>query len=63
MQSRPPADLPDRKPLDEPHPTDLGPLLHADHPSSPGSVDDDRARLGSHPDATERPRWSSFQPA
>jgi hypothetical protein len=64
MQPRPTTDLPDPQPLDEPHPTNLGPLLHADHPSSPGTVDDDQARLSSHPDSTERlPGWSSFQPA
>ena len=32
MQPRPPADLPDRQLLDSMQPSDLCPLLHADHP-------------------------------
>jgi hypothetical protein len=64
MQPRSPADLPDRQPLDEPHPTDLRPLLHADHPSSPRSVDKDRARVRTQPDSTHAlPGGVSFQPA
>ena len=72
MQPRPPPDLPDRQPLNQPHPTDLRPLLHADHPILPASIDDDQARLKTQPDSTtrhpggsvfNRRRWSSIQPA
>jgi hypothetical protein len=52
MKPRPPTDLPNRQPLDEPHPTNLGPLLHVDHPSSPDPIDNDRARVKTHPDST-----------
>src|SRR5450755_4660235 len=60
MQPRPPPDLPDRQPLNQPHPTDLRPLLHADHPILPASIDDDRARLRTQPDDTARPRVGQF---
>jgi hypothetical protein len=38
VQTRPPPDLPDRQPVDEPHPADLRPQLHADHLLPPGSA-------------------------
>jgi hypothetical protein len=60
VQPRPPANLPDRQPLHEPHPTNLGPLLHADHPSSPDPIADDRARVGTQPDDTEPARVGQF---
>src|SRR5215218_9341289 len=52
MHTRATADLPDRQPLDESHPTDLGPLLHADHLHLLATVNDDRTSLRTQPDAT-----------
>ena len=59
MQPRPPANLPYRQPLNEPHPPNLRPLLHTDHPSSPDPIDDDRARLETPPDDTRVVQFST----
>jgi len=49
MQPRPPADLPNRDPLDPVRPPDLCLLLHADHPSS-SPIDNDPTRVRTRPD-------------
>jgi hypothetical protein len=58
---RSPADLFARRALDGPHPPPLGPLLHADHPSSPDSID----ASGSGPDRTapKSPKVGQLSPA
>src|SRR3954467_6612146 len=63
MQPRPPADLPDRQPLDPVHAPDLRPLLHADH--SPPPRPRPCSSEGPNPAGRTRPRarWVTFRPA
>src|SRR4051812_12739133 len=61
MQPRPPVDLADPQPLDEVQPTDLGPLLHPDHPGPPELAP--RKRAQARRPLGHSPRWSTFQPA
>ena len=59
MQPRPPTDLPDPQPLHEMHPTDLRPLLHADHPLLLASVDTTEPASGPHRTHTQVVQFST----
>jgi hypothetical protein len=56
VQDGPPGDLADREPLDLPHPPDLRPAPHVEHPFLRASVKLDQARARATPDETTNPQ-------
>src|SRR4051794_11757924 len=63
MKPRPPADLPDRQPLDPVHAPDLRPLLHPDHtpPPRPSQCSSEGPNPAGH--TRPRARRVTFRPA